>query len=85
VQQTTVTIGPKSQVVIPKTVREIASELKPRKKVVVRALNSYSVIVEAPTKDWVGKTYGRHKKIWQNVDATEYIRRLREEWEKSLK
>ena len=84
-QQAVVTIGPKSQVVIPKTVRDIASELKPRKKVVVRALNTYSVIVEIPTKDWVAETYGRHKKIWQNVDATEYIRKLRDEWEKSLK
>ena len=84
-QQITVTIGPKSQVVIPKKVREIASELKPSKKVVVRALNSRSVIVEIPVKDWVGETYGIHKKIWKNVDATGYIRRLRNEWGKNLK
>lgn len=81
-QQTTVIIGPKSQVVIPKRVREIASELKPSRKVVVRALNSYSVIVEVPIKDWVEETYGMHKKIWDGVDATEYIRKLRDEWEK---
>jgi len=85
VQQVTVTIGPKSQVVIPKKVREIASELTPRKKVLVRALNSRSVIVEVPMKDWVGETYGIHEKIWQNVDATEYIRKLRDEWEKGVK
>ncbi len=84
-QQQTVIIGPKSQVVIPKEVREIASELKPSKKVVVRALNSRSVIVEVPVKDWVGETYGSHEKIWQNVDATDYIRKLRNEWGKSLK
>lgn len=82
-QQQTVTIGPKSQVVIPKEVREIASELKPSKKVVVRALNSRSVIVEIPIKDWVGETYGMHKKIWDGVDATGYIRKLRDEWKKS--
>jgi len=63
VQQQTVTISPKSQVVIPKKVREVASELKPSKKVVVRALNSHSVIVEAPMKDWVGETYGIHGKV----------------------
>jgi len=85
VQQQTVIIGPKSQVVIPKEVREIASELKPSKKVVVRALNSRSVIVEVPMKDWVGETYGSLEKIWQNVDATDYIRKLRNEWGKSLK
>lgn len=81
-QQVTVTIGPKSQVVIPKKVREIASELTPHKKVVVRALNSHSVIVEIPIKDWVGETYGMHKKIWDGVDATDYIRKLRDEWRK---
>lgn len=79
-QQVTVTIGPKSQVVIPKKVREIASELKPSKKVVVRALNSHSVIIEVPIKDWVKETYGMHKKIWDGVDATDYIRKLRDEW-----
>lgn len=84
-QQVTVIIGPKSQVVIPKKVREIASELKPSKKVVVRALNSHSVIVEVPVKDWVGETYGIHEKIWQNVDATDYIRKLRNEWGRNLK
>lgn len=82
-QQTTVTIGPKSQVVIPKKVREIASELIPHKKVVVRALNSRSVIIEVPVEDWIGETYGMHKKIWNDVDATDYIRKLRNEWKKS--
>ena len=81
-QQTTVIIGPKSQVVIPKSVREIASELKPSKRVVVRALNSHSVIIEIPTHDWVEETYGMHKKIWDGVDATEYIRKLRDEWKR---
>lgn len=82
-QQITVIIGPKSQVVIPKKVREIASELKPSKKVIVRALNSRSVIVEVPIKDWVEETYGMHKKIWDGVDATDYVRKLRDEWKKS--
>lgn len=84
-QQQTVIIGPKSQVVIPKKVREIASELKPSKKVTVRALDSHSVIIEVPVKDWVEDTYGIHKKIWQNVDATDYIRKLRNEWGKNFK
>jgi hypothetical protein len=33
-------------------------------------------------KDWVGETYGMHKKIWDGVDATDYIRKLRDEWNK---
>lgn len=84
-QQTIVTISPKSQVVIPKKVRKIASELKPHKRVAVRALSPYSVIVEVPPKDWTSETYGMHKKIWEGVDATEYIRRLREEWENNIR
>lgn len=80
-QQVLVTIGPKSQVVIPKEVRKVVPEFKPGKKVIVRSLDSRSVIVELPVKDWVGQTYGMHKKVWRGVDATSYIRKLREEWE----
>lgn len=75
-----VTIGPKSQVVIPKEVRKVVPSLKPGQKVTVRPLDSRSVIVELPAKDWVGQTYGMHKKVWQGVDASSYIRKLREEW-----
>ena len=84
-QQRTVTIGPKSQVVIPKEVRKIVSELKPGKKVIVRPINSRSVIVEIPNTDWVSETYGMHKEVWQDIDATSYIRKLRNEWEQRKK
>lgn len=80
-QQIMVTIGSKSQVVIPKGVRKMVPALKPGKKVIVRPFNSQSVIVEIPSKDWVSQTYGMHKKVWQGVDVASYIRKLREEWE----
>lgn len=75
-----VTIGPKSQVVIPKKARKIASKLYPGKKVTVRPINQYSVIIEAKPASWTKETYGMHKKIWQGVDAVEFIRNLRDEW-----
>lgn len=80
--QQIVTIGPKSQVVIPKSVRELTPGLKVGKKVLVRSLGPQSVIVESVDENWVDSTYGMHKKVWQGVDATEYIRNLRDQWEK---
>ena len=77
---TYVTVGPKSQVVIPKKVRQIATKLRPGKKVLVRPLTPYSVIIEAKPANWTKETYGMHKSIWQGVDAVEYIRTLRKEW-----
>lgn len=79
--QQIVTIGPKSQVVIPKSVRKLTPEFKPGKKVTVRSLNTRSVIIESADEDWATSTYGMHKKVWQGVDATEYIRKLRDQWE----
>lgn len=77
---TYVTVGPKSQVVIPKNVRKIATKLRPGKKVSVRPLSSESVIIEVKPASWTRHTYGMHKDIWQGIDATEYIRNLRKEW-----
>ena len=82
--QQIVTIGPKSQVVIPKNVRKLTPELTVGKKVTVRALSPKSVIIESVEKDWVASTYGMHKKVWQGVDATEYIRKLRDQWEEKI-
>ena len=76
-QQILVTIGPKSQVVIPKNIREVMPELKPGRKVAVRSIDARSVIVEVLPKDWVAQTYGMHKNVWKGVDATYYIHKLR--------
>lgn len=81
--QQIVTIGPKSQVVIPKSIRKLSPALQPGKKVTVRSLSPKSVIIESADEDWAASTYGMHKKIWQGVDATDYIRKLRDQWEKN--
>lgn len=83
--QQTVIIGPKSQVVIPKKVREVVPGLKAGQEVVVRPLGTRAVIVEVASNDWVTDTYGMHKKVWQGVDASVYIRKLRNEWEQKNK
>lgn len=83
--QQIVTIGPKSQVVIPKQVRKLTPELKVGKKVTVRSLGPKSVIIESVDEDWVSSTYGMHKKVWQGVDATEYIQSLRNQWQEKAK
>lgn len=77
---TYVTVGPKSQVVIPKDVRKIASKIRPGKKVMVRPISDSSVIIEVRPTSWTKETYGMHKDIWREVDAVEYIRNLRKEW-----
>ncbi|OGG22443.1 hypothetical protein A3D03_03820 [Candidatus Gottesmanbacteria bacterium RIFCSPHIGHO2_02_FULL_40_13] len=75
-----ITIGERYQAVIPKKVREIARKMKAGVKATVVAIDERTVIVTVKPKDWVKETYGMHKKIWQGIDATEYIQTLRSEW-----
>lgn len=79
--QTSVTVGPKSQVVIPKNVRKVADKIKVGKKVIVRPLSSSSVIIEAVSGNWTKETYGMHRDVWKGIDATKYLDSLRNEWE----
>lgn len=75
-----VTVGPKSQIVIPKNTRKVADQIRPGKKVLVRPLSSSSVIIEVKPVSWAKETYGMHKNIWEGIEATEYIKTLRAEW-----
>lgn len=81
--QTTVTVGPKTQVVIPKNVRKIAENIRAGKKVIVRPLSKSSVIIELVTGKWTKETYGMQKNVWKGIDASEYIDTLRKEWASS--
>lgn len=81
-QHTTVTIGPKSQVVIPKKVRDVVRGIQPGKKVVVRPLNAHSVIVEVSSSDWVSETYGMMKEAWNGTDPMQELQKMRDEWER---
>ena len=76
-----VTVGPKSQVVIPKNVRQIANKIKTGAKVLVIPVDERTVIVSVKPKDWVEEIYGMFKGVWKG-DATKLIRKFRDEdWE----
>lgn len=78
---TYVTVGPKSQVVIPKKVRQVAYKIKKGVKALVVPVDDRTVMVSVKPKNWVVETYGMFKGMWKG-DATKLIRKLRdEEWE----
>ena len=78
---TYLTIGPKSQVVIPKNARKIAYKIKAGAKVRVVPVDDRTVMVSVKPKNWVEETYGMFKGMWKG-DATKLIRKLRDEdWE----
>jgi len=81
-----VKVGPKYQVVIPKQARQIANKIEPGREVVVNALDEWSLNIRIkPTpEEWVRITLGMDKESWQDTDSTEYIKNLRDEWEKKL-
>jgi AbrB family looped-hinge helix DNA binding protein len=72
---TEATIGARYQVVIPKNERR-RLKLKPGDKVDVQAENDRIVIYPAGAKSW----RGIGKDIAGNEDASDYVKRLREEW-----
>lgn len=75
-----ITIGERFQAVIPKKVRIIARKMKAGAKATVVAVDDQTVMISVKPKSWVNETYGMHKKIWQGIEGTEYIRILRDEW-----
>jgi AbrB family looped-hinge helix DNA binding protein len=72
---TEATIGTRYQVVIPKNERR-RLKLKPGSKVDVHVDNDRIVIYPAATKSW----RGIGKDITDDGDASDYVKRLREEW-----
>lgn len=75
-----ITIGERYQVVIPKKVRKIAKKMKTGARATVIPVDERTVMVSVKPRSWVSETYGMHKKIWQGIDAREYIQTLRSEW-----
>jgi AbrB family looped-hinge helix DNA binding protein len=72
---TEATIGARYQVVIPKKERR-RLKLKPGSKVDVQAEKDRIVIYPASTKSW----RGIGKDLAGDGDASDYVKRLREEW-----
>jgi AbrB family looped-hinge helix DNA binding protein len=74
-RMTEATIGARYQVVIPKNERR-RLKLEPGAKVDVQAEDDRIVIYPAGSKSWRGVG----KDIAGNEDASDYVKRLREEW-----
>ena len=72
----TATIGTRYQVVIPKREREQLG-LRPNSKVVVEVADGAVIIRPLPDAGWGG--IGRS--LADGVDATDYVKKLRAEWE----
>lgn len=73
---TTATVGSRYQIVIPRAERAKIG-LKPAEKVEVHAQNGQLVITPARgRKSW----YGIGRELHDGTDATDYVRKLREEW-----
>jgi len=75
---TTATVGTRYQIVIPRRERERIG-LSPAEKVQVHAENGYLVVVPPRKRGW----RGIGKAMADGGDATDYVRQLRSEWEKT--
>ena len=82
-----VKVGPKYRVVIPKEVRAHKLWVKPGSIVSVKSLSMSGVKIEPvkpkiETESWVEGAYGINRDIRTDIDATERIRRMRDqEWD----
>ncbi len=76
--KTMITVSSKYQIVIPREVRE-KLDLKAGDKLIIKANNGKIIIYPQP-KSYAKYSLGLGKKIWQGVDATEYVKKERQAW-----
>ena len=78
-------ISDKYQVVIPKAVRTKLS-LKVGQKMIVHPLLKHGVVLMIPEPKkkhpWHRKLVGLGAEIWKGIDPVEYVRALRDEWDR---
>ena len=70
-------IGEEYQVVVPQNVRE-ALQLKPGDRLEMKVENGRVIMI--PQANHTSRLFGKHRQLWQNTDAVEYIRSERESW-----
>jgi len=75
-----VKLSSRHQVVIPKKVRKELG-LHAGDQLVVE-IEGEKVVLHPRPKNYTDYMLGLGKKVWQNIDATEYVRKERESWEK---
>jgi AbrB family looped-hinge helix DNA binding protein len=75
-----VKLSSRHQVVIPKKVRKRLG-LHAGDQLVVE-VEGEKVVLHPRPKNYTDYMLGLGKKVWQRIDATEYVRKERESWEK---
>ena len=70
-------LGEEYQVIIPHDVRE-ALQLKPGDCLELKVENGRVTMI--PQASHTSRLFGKHRQLWQNTDAVEYIRSERESW-----
>ena len=65
------------QIVVPQDVRETL-QLKPGDRLEVKVENGKVIMI--PQASHTSRLFGKHRKLWQNTDAIQYIRDERESW-----
>lgn len=76
-----VTVGPKYQVVLPKSVRRVCRGLKAGATVRVYPLDEHTVAVTLTGRSWAKERKGGLKDVWQGIDINKLLKTVRDEWE----
>ena len=76
--KTMITVSSKYQIVIPREARE-KLDLKAGDKLIIKA-NDEKIVIYPQPKNYAKYALGLGKEIWQDIDATEYVRKERETW-----
>ncbi len=71
-------LGKKSQIVIPKAIRQIAG-ITEGDELLIDIVDENIVITQKP-KSYTKKLKGLHKDVWKGTDAAAYVRKERESW-----
>ena len=74
---TTAKLGGRYQIVVPKDIRETL-QLKPGDRLKIEVKNGK--VVMTPQSTHTSRLFGKHRQLWQNTNAVEYVRSERESW-----
>lgn len=74
----TTRVGKKSQIVIPKEIRETVGIIEGDELIV--DVEGDRVILKVKPKNYTRKLRGLHKNVWKGIDPRKYVRGERESW-----
>lgn len=77
-------ISSRNQTVVPAKIRRKLGLKKGDKLAwrIVKIGNDYKIMAEPEPKSWADYTLGLGKHTWKNINVEEYIKNLRDEWDK---